>query len=136
MRGSGEVGQRKSPESKTARNTQETQQGDGGAEGDVVKNLRAKCPHHRTKSQCWQCRGVKRVRRRISEALQAMQWAGHLRAQPHKRVQASSAGRASLSITTEEASASNAVGKAYVSTPAEEAAASNTGGQASGVSCP
>ena len=82
-------------------------------------------------------RGVKHVRRRISEALQSMQWTGHLRAQPHKRVQASSAaGRASLSITAEEASASNASGKAYANKTAEEAAASNTGGQASGVSCP
>jgi hypothetical protein len=63
----------------------------------------------------------------MSEALQAMQWAGHLRAQPHKRVQANSApGRASLSTTAEEASASNAAGKAYTSTTTEGAAASNT----------
>ena len=29
------------------------QEGDGGEEGVAVRKKRAKCPHNRTKSQCW-----------------------------------------------------------------------------------
>jgi hypothetical protein len=91
------VEKRKRPLSEEGSEAQEQQheEGESGsrASGEAAKKKRAKCPHNRQKSQCWQCEGSSTCEHRrilrLCKQCNGLRRGEHLRAQPpKKRVQA------------------------------------------------